>query len=187
MSPLSFDVVTVGGGLAASALAGALARKGLRVLILEKETQFKDRVRGEYIVTWGVAEAKELGIEGTLLKSCASEIPYVDMGFGPRNLVETTAQRVGGVSFFHPEMQETLLAEAERAGAEVRRGVSVTNIAPGTNPSVVAAEQWPGGANLRALGCRSGRPRIGRQEVGGLFDGNGSAPVLLRGRAARPA
>jgi menaquinone-9 beta-reductase len=139
MSPLAFDVVTVGGGLAASALAGALARKGLRVLILEKEMQFKDRVRGEYIVTWGVAEARELGLEGALLNSCASEVPHVDMGFGPRNLVETTAQRLGGLSFFHPEMQETLLAEAERAGAEVRRGVSVTSIAPGENPSVVAA------------------------------------------------
>ena len=113
MSSLSFDVVTVGGGLAASALAGALARNGLRVLILEKETQFKDRVRGEYLVTWGVAEAKELGIEAALLRSSATQIPWIDMGFGPRNLLETTPQQLPGVSFFHPEMQETLLGEAQ--------------------------------------------------------------------------
>jgi 2-polyprenyl-6-methoxyphenol hydroxylase-like FAD-dependent oxidoreductase len=138
MSSPPFDVVTVGGGLAASALAGALAREGLRVLILEKETQFKDRVRGEYIVTWGVVEAKALGIDGALTKSCASEVPFVEMGFGPRNLLETTPQRMAGISFFHPEMQETLLAEASSAGAEVRRGVSVTNVTPGANPSVTA-------------------------------------------------
>jgi hypothetical protein len=64
MSSLPFDIVTVGGGLGASAFAGAMARQGMRVLILEKETQFRDRVRGEYIVAWGVAEAKELGIRG---------------------------------------------------------------------------------------------------------------------------
>ena len=42
-----FDVVTVGGGMAASALAIAMARSGARVLVLEKETKFRDRVRGE--------------------------------------------------------------------------------------------------------------------------------------------
>jgi len=57
----SFEIVTVGGGLGASAFAGAMAKKGVPVLILEKETQFKDRVRGEYIVTWGVAEGIRAG------------------------------------------------------------------------------------------------------------------------------
>jgi flavin-dependent dehydrogenase len=46
MSSLPFDIVTVGGGLGASAFAGAMARQGMHVLILEKETQFRDRVRG---------------------------------------------------------------------------------------------------------------------------------------------
>jgi len=107
MHSRSFEIVTVGGGLGASAFAGAMAKKGVRVLILEKEAQFKDRVRGEYIVTWGVAEARELGIEAALLNSCGTAIPFVEMGFGPRNLIETTALRLAGVSFFHPEMQET--------------------------------------------------------------------------------
>src|SRR5215467_7299866 len=99
MSSPSFDVVTVGGGMAASALAAALASKGMRVLVLERETKFKDRVRGEYIVTWGVAEARELGIETALLQSCGTAVPWIDMGFGPRNLLETTPQQLPGVSF----------------------------------------------------------------------------------------
>ena len=147
----SFEIVTVGGGLGASAFAGAMAKKGVRVLILEKETQFKYRVRGEYIVTWGVAEAKELGIEAALLNSCGTAIPFVEMGYGPRNLIETTALQLAGVSFFHPEMQETLLQEAESAGAEVRRGVSVTNVQPGVNPSVMVANA----AELRRIGNRT--------------------------------
>src|SRR5262249_41739702 len=140
MSSLPFDVVTVGGGMGASAFAASMARKGVRVLILEREARFKDRVRGEYIVPWGAAEAKALGIDGALMGSCATAIPFIDMGFGPRNLLETTPQQLGGISFFHPNMQETLLADAERAGAEVRRGVSVTAVNAGANPSVVASD-----------------------------------------------
>src|SRR5215467_1951993 len=137
----SFDVVTVGGGLAASALAITMARGGARVLVLEKETKFRDRVRGEGLVPWGVTEARKLGIIDLLMKSCAKEVPWVDMGFGPRNLVETTLQKEPFVTYSHPEMQEVLLAEAEQAGAQVRRGVTVEGVEPrgaGTNrPAVV--------------------------------------------------
>ena len=126
----AFDVVTVGGGMGASALAIALARGGARVLVLEKETKFRDRVRGEGLVPWGVAEARELGIADLLLQTCAKEVPWMEMGFGPRNLVETTPQQAPMLTYCHPEMQEVLLAEAERAGAEVRRGVTVESVEP---------------------------------------------------------
>jgi menaquinone-9 beta-reductase len=124
----TFDVVTVGGGMGASALAISLARHGIKVLILEKEKRFQDRVRGEALVPWGVAEARQLGIEQVLLNHCALEVPWVEMGFGPRNLVETTSQRAPTLTFHHPEMQEALLAEAAQAGAEVRRGVTVESV-----------------------------------------------------------
>src|SRR5215813_8073748 len=125
-----FDVVTVGGGMGASALALAMARSGARVLVLEKETQFRDRVRGEALTPWGVEEARRLGIRDLLLESCAQSVPWVDMGFGPRNLVETTLQKEPFLTYCHPEMQEVLLAEAERVGAQVRRGVTVENVEP---------------------------------------------------------
>lgn len=126
----SFDLVTVGGGMAASALAIAMARSGARVLVLEKETKFRDRVRGEGLVPWGVAEARQLGIADLLVQTCAKEVPWIEMGFGPRNLVETTPQKAPMLTYCHPEMQEVLLAEAERAGAEVRRGVTVESVDP---------------------------------------------------------
>ena len=122
MTSSPYDVITIGGGLGASALAISMARKGARVLMLEKETQFRDRVRGESLAPWGVAEAQELGIADVLLKTCAKELPMVEMGFGPRNFVETTPQKVASLSYCHPEMQTALLEEAERAGATVRRG-----------------------------------------------------------------
>ena len=53
-----FDLVTVGGGVGGSALALSMAKHGAHVLVLERETQFRDRVRGEAVAPWGVAEAR---------------------------------------------------------------------------------------------------------------------------------
>jgi hypothetical protein len=62
-----------------------MAKHGARVLVPERENQFRDRVRGEALPPWGVAEAKELDIADVLLRTCAKEVPWVEMGFGPRN------------------------------------------------------------------------------------------------------
>lgn len=66
-TPLGFDVITVGGGLAGSTLATELARAGHNVLVLERETHFKDRVRGENTLPWGVAAARRLELVDSLL------------------------------------------------------------------------------------------------------------------------
>jgi menaquinone-9 beta-reductase len=62
MASKTYDIIAVGGGLAGAALAKVMAEHGASVLVLEKETHFKDRVRGESMVSWGVTEARELGI-----------------------------------------------------------------------------------------------------------------------------
>ncbi len=139
MKSPQFDLVTVGGGLGASALAISMARHGARVLVLEKETQFRDRVRGEGLAPWGVAEARALGVADVLLKTCDKVVPWVEMGFGPRNLIETTPQKEPFLTYCHPEMQEVLLAEAEQAGAQVRRGMIVEAVEPSANHAAVIA------------------------------------------------
>ena len=67
-----YDIITVGGGLGGSALAKTMAEHGARVLVLERETQFKDRVRGEVMVSWGVAETQALGLYALLRNTCAT-------------------------------------------------------------------------------------------------------------------
>jgi 2-polyprenyl-6-methoxyphenol hydroxylase-like FAD-dependent oxidoreductase len=138
--PKQYDIITIGGGLGSSALAKSMAERGRRVLVLERERQFKDRVRGEYMNPWGVAEARELGIYELVRDACGTDVRYVDMGFGPRDLIASTPQQLPALAFYHPEMQETVLSAAQNAGAEVRRGVSVTEIKTGSNPSVVVQD-----------------------------------------------
>ena len=53
-----YDIITVGGGLGGAALAKTMAEHSAKVLVVEREKQFKDRVRGEYMSPWGVAEAQ---------------------------------------------------------------------------------------------------------------------------------
>jgi len=188
MNP-SFDLVTVGGGLGGSAFAAAMSRSGARVLVLEKESPFRDRVRGEFLVPWGVAEAQQLGVADALSR-CGMAIPFVDMGFGPRNLVETTNPPLAGLSFFHPEMQEAALREAERAGAEVRRGVAVTGLQAGPSPCVsVSSNGRDERIAARLVVAADGRTSTARKWAGFTVDSDAHpfqfAGVLLTGVSAR--
>jgi 2-polyprenyl-6-methoxyphenol hydroxylase-like FAD-dependent oxidoreductase len=61
------------------------------------------------------------------------------MQVGHRNLPETTPQAMPGITFYHPAMQEQLLAAAAKAGAEVRRGARAKSVTPGS-PAAVAFE-----------------------------------------------
>src|SRR5687767_8679308 len=124
---MDFDLIIVGGGLAGAALAKAMAEHGASVRVLERERRFRDRVRGEAIQPWGVAEARALGLYDALITGCADEVRWFTTYsgasvLGRRDLLETTAHRAGFLTFYHPEMQEVLLGLAEAAGAQVWRG-----------------------------------------------------------------
>jgi 2-polyprenyl-6-methoxyphenol hydroxylase-like FAD-dependent oxidoreductase len=166
MTARSYDIITVGGGIAASTLAKAMAGRGAKVLVLERERQFKDRVRGEGVVSWGVAEANELGICHLLREKCAYDVPYVEAGSGLRDLRATTLQQLPLLSFPHQVMQETLLAAAENAGAEVRRGVSVEHVEPGVEPTVVVDGQRHERLSARLVVAADGRGSAVRKWTG---------------------
>jgi menaquinone-9 beta-reductase len=141
MAENEYDIVTVGGGLGGSSLAKVMAEKGARVLVLEREKEFKDRVRGEAMLPWGVAEAQELGICDLLRETCGHKARWFDFFLGPaqimhRDLESTTPQKNPVLSFYHPEMQEILISAAAKAGAVVRRGAFVTEVRLGSPPSV---------------------------------------------------
>ena len=62
MSRTDYDIVVLGGGLGGAAFAAVMAKAGARVLVVERETRFQDRVRGEFMEPWGVAETRGLRI-----------------------------------------------------------------------------------------------------------------------------
>src|SRR3954465_13001905 len=118
---VSCDILIVGGGLAGSVLGACMARAGFQVLIAEKETVFRDRVRGEVLLPWGSVEAKSLGIYDQLLEGCGREMRREVFSFGgdmsePRDYPSSTPKGTCALSFFHPEMQELLLSAAAQDG-----------------------------------------------------------------------
>jgi hypothetical protein len=76
---------------------------------LERETRFRDRVRGELISPWGAADLKQIGLYDSILEGCGKALRFVDLGGGPRPVPETTPQKLPFLSFPHPEMQELVL------------------------------------------------------------------------------
>ncbi len=131
---MNIDVAVVGGGVAGAGLAAQLARKGIKVLVLERETKFRDRVRGENMLPWGVAAARRLGIADELRAAGGQPAPFFNVwAMGEqteaRPLPQTTPHGEGSLNMYHPDMQEAVLGLAVRAGAEVKRGVFVQKIA----------------------------------------------------------
>jgi len=120
---MSADVIVVGGGLAGSTLSAVLARQGRSVLMIERETKFKDRVRGESMLPWGVAAARRLNVFDDLVVAGAHRVPFFNtyaMGTMTehRPLPETTPTSDGCLHMYHPDLQETLVATAVKAGAQ---------------------------------------------------------------------
>jgi 2-polyprenyl-6-methoxyphenol hydroxylase-like FAD-dependent oxidoreductase len=165
----SYDLIIVGGGIAGSALAIALAPSGARILILEKEVEFRDRIRGEVVMPWGSLEAKRLGIYELLLSTCAIEAGYYTRFRSGepaiRDLCATTPQGTCCLTFPHPDMQTILLKHAQSLGVEVRRGTTVADARPG-RPPVVMLDGEPNGISARLVVLADGRESRLRSRLG---------------------
>jgi 2-polyprenyl-6-methoxyphenol hydroxylase-like FAD-dependent oxidoreductase len=141
-----YDVVVVGGGIAGSALATVLARAGYGVLVLERQTTYRDKVRGEALSCWGVAEMLALDLEEPFLSAgghyVTRMVPYDETV--PSAVAESVAAPVdrflpgvpGILDVGHPAAAEALARAAAEAGADVRRGVGDLDVTPGDRPAV---------------------------------------------------
>ena len=146
MDQESVDVVVVGGGIAGSALAAVLARDGLGVLVLERQTAYRDKVRGEFLACWGVAEMQRLNLEKPLLNAGGCYVTravFYDEIFDPseaearaRPLDQLLPGVPGSFDVGHPEACEALNRAAADAGATVIRGVGDIAVSAGASPSI---------------------------------------------------
>jgi 2-polyprenyl-6-methoxyphenol hydroxylase-like FAD-dependent oxidoreductase len=149
------DVVVVGGGIAGSSVASALAKTGLGVVVVERERRFRDRVRGESIHPWGVGVARELGLLETLQASGGHALPFW-REYQARELRSSYAWHdrashgLCELAIYHPRMQEALLVHAAAVGAEVLRPAQAKAVTSGARPEVDVVTPDGSAVRLRA-------------------------------------
>ncbi|MDA0353712.1 MAG: NAD(P)/FAD-dependent oxidoreductase [Chloroflexi bacterium] len=166
-----YDLIVVGGGIAGSSLAGRVAASGASVLLLEREREFRDRVRGEWVAPWGVLELEQLGILEVLReRASAHDVRYQNSGvYGlapkPRDLLERSKPRRCALTFFHPNAQEALLGWAAELGAEVIRGARVTSVVGGEAPAVTWDGDGEHAASARLVVGADGRTSMVRKQI----------------------
>lgn len=141
------DVVVVGGGIAGASLATVLARSGLDVVVLERQREYRDRVRGEYMSPWGVLEARLLGVDPVLMSTGAviasHNVAYDELI--PPEVAEARPREAtmpgveGSLCASHPAACKALAAAAAGAGAEVVLGAAGVSVEPGARPTVTFA------------------------------------------------
>ena len=138
------DVVVVGAGIAGGAMATVLARAGLDVVIVERDAVYRDRVRGETMFPWGVAELERLGLKDVLLAAgggFAREVYEYDELYDPAMsrpipLHAMVADVEGSLNVGHPESCRALASAAEHAGSRVHRGVADVVVSSGPEPVI---------------------------------------------------
>ena len=182
---MTYDLIIVGGGICGASLALRMAKNGARVLAVERETEFRDRIRGEAMQPWGAGEVRQLGVS-EILRGYANEMRwFLQIINGKharkRDMVSTTPHAAGLWGFYHPRAQEELLTAAAAAGAKVRRGATVQHVTPGATPKVSIGE----GSRIDELAARLvalclGRNPAFRTELGFRVQ-RGSIPLFLSG------
>src|SRR5262245_42713694 len=171
------DVVIVGGGIAGSVLALVLTRGGIPVIVLERQREYADRVRGEYVHPWGVAEAQRLEIIDILLGAGGvlttrgigydESLPAEVAEARARNLASILSGVPGGLGLSHPAACLALSRAAEASGARIWRGAGDVRVTAGARPAVVfeaAGERHE--AQCRLIVGADGRGSTVRRQAG---------------------
>ena len=182
------DVVVVGAGIAGGALAGVLGRQGIDVLVLERTEEHVDRVRGEYMQIWGVADAQATGLYEVLIDGAEANV--IERLRRPSDLVppdESEAQVIemnvlpgvdGALGVSHPAACDALDANAIDAGARLVRGVTAVTVVAG-DPSTVTytvdgVEQT---VRPRLVVAADGRESTVRKQLG--FELQATTPFIM--------
>jgi flavin-dependent dehydrogenase len=130
--PQRVDVAIVGGGLAGCALAVALARAGIEVVVLERQPAWRWRAGGVFSSPVTMAALRRVGMSDAALAHVARPIPAMRLetpgGAVARLTYGTEAGGPPAVGFDRSALDPALEALAREAGAAVRRGVTVETV-----------------------------------------------------------
>ena len=125
------DVVVVGGRVAGSATAMLLARLGHDVVVVDQASFPSDTVSTHSIARSGMVQLRRWSLLDLVLDSGAPAIRQVTFNAAGASVTRTIKDKAGVDLLVAPRryvLDTILAAAAERAGADVRPGVTVTDV-----------------------------------------------------------
>jgi geranylgeranyl reductase family protein len=149
------DVIVVGGGPAGSTLAWALARKGIRVVVLERRRFPREKVCGDYVDPRGLEVLQAMGALEPLESSRPPRITrtatYVDWERRYHGAIpfygESDHLAAHGYTIGRDRLDAAMLQAAAREGAIVHEETAALDASAGAGGVEVSAER--GGATVR--------------------------------------
>src|SRR6187551_1902605 len=126
----TYDVIVVGARCAGSPLAMLLARRGYRVLVVDRATFPSDTVSTHFIHPPGVASLRRWGLLDRVTATGCPPISRYSFDFGPLTLAGAPGSADSPVAYAprRTVLDKILLEAAAEAGAEVREAYTVQEI-----------------------------------------------------------
>ncbi len=128
-----YDAIVVGARVAGSPLAMLLARKGYKVLLLDRDTFPSDIMSTHYIHLPGQARLQQWGLLDSVIDTGAPWIKqrtlhFNDMSFSPPDLPVPPGYSTDTLCPRRYALDKILVDAAVKAGAELREGASVREL-----------------------------------------------------------
>lgn len=130
MGKHDYDAIVVGARCAGSPTAMLLARKGYKVLVVDKTTFPSDTISTHLIHAPGLAALKRWGLLDSLLATGCPSISNYSFDFGPFAITGSPGTDAHPVSYAprRTVLDKLLVDAASKAGAEVREGFTVEEV-----------------------------------------------------------
>ncbi len=126
-----YDAIVVGARCAGAATAMLLARKGYDVLLVNRASFPSDTVSTHVIHPPGLTALRRWGLLDDLVATGCPWLPAYTFDFGPLVITGTPGTADGPTGGYAPRrivLDELLVRAADKAGAELREGFSVTEL-----------------------------------------------------------
>ncbi len=130
MATNGYDAIVIGARCAGSPTAMLLARKGYKVLVVDRDTFPSDTVSTHLIHAPGVEALKRWGLLDRVVSTGCPPIDTYALDFGPFTIAGTPGTEKAPVSYGprRTVLDKILVDAASEAGAEVREGFKVEEI-----------------------------------------------------------
>jgi flavin-dependent dehydrogenase len=148
---MMYDAIIVGARCAGSTTAMLLARRGYRVLVVDRARFPSDTISTHWVHQPGIRKLRDWGVLGPVRESGSPAITGMVFDLGPFALRGSPVPADGVTTAFAPRrtvLDAVLVNAAAAAGAEVREGFSVQELVRDDQGAVLGIRGGPGSATV---------------------------------------